>query len=192
MKIRPLSIRGAYEVTPVVHGDARGSFTEWLRFDKLAEVLGHPVAMMQGNISVSAAGVVRGIHYADVPPGQAKYITCVRGSVLDVVVDLRVGSPTFGEWEGVTLDDTARRAVYLTEGLGHGFCALTDDATMAYLVSTTYNPAAEHGIHPMDPDLAISWPTSTPVLSGKDTIAPSFAEARDQGLLPSWDRTVPS
>ncbi|MDP9797477.1 dTDP-4-dehydrorhamnose 3,5-epimerase [Catenuloplanes nepalensis] len=192
MKIRPLSIEGAYEVTPVVHGDARGSFTEWLRFDKLAEVLGRPVTMTQGNISVSAAGVVRGIHYADVPPGQAKYVTCARGSVLDVVVDLRMGSPTFGAWEGVVLDDRTRRAVYLSEGLGHGFCALTDDATMTYLVSTAYNPSAEHGVHPMDPDLAIDWPASSPVLSGKDTNAPSFAEARAAGLLPSWDRTAPS
>ncbi|WP_033345585.1 dTDP-4-dehydrorhamnose 3,5-epimerase [Catenuloplanes japonicus] len=191
MKIRPLSIEGAFEITPVVHGDARGSFTEWVRFDKLAEVVGHPVAMMQGNLSVSAKGVVRGIHYADVPPGQAKYVTCARGAVLDVVVDLRTGSPTFGAWEGVVLDDTSRRAVYLSEGLGHGFCALSDDATVTYLVSTTYNPGAEHGIHPLDPDLAISWPADVPLLSGKDVAAPTLAEARAQGALPVYRPVQP-
>lgn len=186
MKIRPLSIEGAFEITPVVHGDPRGSFTEWVRFDKLAEVVGHPVTMMQGNLSVSAKGVVRGVHYADVPPGQAKYVTCARGSALDVVVDLRTGSPTFGAWEGVVLDDTSRRAVYLAEGLGHGFCALSDDTIMTYLVSTTYNPGAEHGIHPLDPDLAIAWPTDTPLLSDKDVAAPFLADARDRGALPTY------
>ena len=111
MDIRPLSIEGAWEISPKLHGDPRGLFTEWYRFDRLAEVVGHPLRLAQANLSVSSRGVVRGIHFADVPPGQAKYVTCVRGAVLDVVVDLRVGSPTFGRWEGVRLDDTDRRAV---------------------------------------------------------------------------------
>jgi dTDP-4-dehydrorhamnose 3,5-epimerase len=189
MKIRELGIEGAWEITPQQHGDPRGLFMEWYRFDHLAAEVGHPLRLAQANLSVSAAGVVRGIHFADVPPGQAKYVTCVRGAVLDVIVDLRVGSPTFGRWEGVRLDDTDRRAVYLSEGLGHGFCALTDDATLSYLCSETYSPTGEHGIHPLDPDLAIEWPASAPQLSAKDESAPSLAEAIATGLLPNYEQT---
>ncbi|MDG4802574.1 dTDP-4-dehydrorhamnose 3,5-epimerase family protein [Micromonospora sp. WMMD980] len=187
MKVRPLGIAGAWEVTPVPHADPRGLFLEWYRFDRLAEAVGHPLRLAQANLSVSARGVVRGIHFADVPPGQAKYVTCVRGAVLDVVVDVRTGSPTFGRWEAVRLDDVDRRAVYLAEGLGHGFCALTDDATLSYLCSTTYRPAAEHTVHPLDADLAIDWPTATPLLSARDEAAPSLAEARAAGLLPDHE-----
>jgi dTDP-4-dehydrorhamnose 3,5-epimerase len=187
MKIRPLAIEGAWEVTPVQHGDPRGLFLEWYRFDELAKEVGHPLQLAQANMSVSAQGVVRGIHYADVPPGQAKYVTCVRGAVLDVVVDIRRGSPTFGRWEGVRLDDVDRRAVYLAEGLGHGFCALTDDATLAYLVSTTYNPGAEHAVHPLDPDLGIEWPAGAPALSARDAAAPSLAAAAAAGTLPEYE-----
>ena len=186
MKIRPLSIEGAFEVTPVQHGDPRGLFMEWYRFDRLTEAVGHPLRLAQANQSVSARGVVRGVHYADVPPGQAKYVTCVRGAVLDVVVDLRVGSPTFGQWEGVRLDDVDRRAVYLAEGLGHGFCALTDDATLTYLCSTTYNPSAERTVHPLDPSLGIEWPAEAPLLSARDDAAVSLAEARAAGTLPDY------
>ncbi|KJK56736.1 dTDP-4-dehydrorhamnose 3,5-epimerase [Saccharothrix sp. ST-888] len=186
MKFRELTIEDAFEVTPQLHGDPRGLFTEWYRFDRLAEVVGHPLRLAQANLSVSARGVVRGIHFADVPPGQAKYVTCVRGAVLDVLVDLRVGSPTFGRWEGVRLDDTDRRAVYIPEGIGHGFCALTDDATLSYLCSETFNPAGEHGIHPLDPGLAIEWPAEAPQLSAKDEAAPGLAEALACGLLPDY------
>ncbi|MEV2239320.1 dTDP-4-dehydrorhamnose 3,5-epimerase [Micromonospora sp. NPDC049891] len=187
MKLRPLSIEGAWEITPQQHGDPRGLFLEWYRFDRLAEAVGHPLRLAQGNLSVSARDVVRGIHFADVPPGQAKYVTCVRGAVLDVVVDLRVGSPTFGRWEGVRLDDVDRRAVYLAEGLGHGFCALTDDATLTYLCSTTYNPSAEHAVHPLDEELGIDWPATVPQLSARDAAAPTLAQARAAGLLPGYD-----
>jgi dTDP-4-dehydrorhamnose 3,5-epimerase len=184
VKIRPLSIEGAFEVTPVLHGDPRGLFAEWYRGDLLAEAVGHRLDLAQANVSVSAAGVVRGIHFADVPPGQGKYIFCPRGAVLDVIVDLRVGSPTFGRWEGVRLDDVDRRAVYVGEGLGHGFCALSDDATLTYLCSTTYNPQRERAVHPFDPDLAIEWQATEPVLSARDAAAPSFARMRADGLLP--------
>ncbi|MFI5937429.1 dTDP-4-dehydrorhamnose 3,5-epimerase family protein [Actinoplanes sp. NPDC051494] len=184
MRIRPLSVEGAFEVTPVQHGDARGTFLEWYRFDALAAAVGHPLDLAQANLSVSARGAVRGIHFADVPPGQAKYVTCVSGAVLDVVVDLRLGSPTFGTWDSVRLDDTDRRAVYLAEGLGHGFCALTEGAVVTYLCSSTYRPGHEHGIDPLDPELGIAWPTDTPLLSTKDEQAPSLARARETGLLP--------
>ncbi|MEU8921668.1 dTDP-4-dehydrorhamnose 3,5-epimerase [Kitasatospora sp. NPDC048545] len=187
MKFRELSIEGLVEITPQLHGDPRGMFTEWYRFDRLAEVVGHPLRLAQANLSVSSRGVVRGIHFADVPPGQAKYVTCVRGAVLDVIVDLRVGSPTFGRWEGVRLDDEERRAVYIPEGLGHGFCALSDDATLSYLCSETYNPTGEHSVHPLDPDLGIEWPAEQPLLSARDEAAPSLAEAISSGLLPNYE-----
>lgn len=186
VKIRPLPIAGAWEITPQQHGDQRGRFLEWYRYDQLAEAVGHRLELAQANLSVSARGVVRGIHYADVPPGQAKYVTCVRGAVLDVVVDVRRGSPTFGSWEPVRLDDVDRRAVYLAEGLGHGFCALTDDATLAYMCSTLYNPAAERAVHPLDPELGIDWGTGAPILSGRDAAAPTLCDA----ALPDYPACV--
>ncbi|MFF3069064.1 dTDP-4-dehydrorhamnose 3,5-epimerase [Kitasatospora sp. NPDC057936] len=186
MKFRELSIPGAFEVTPQQHGDPRGLFMEWYRFDRLEEVVGHPLRLAQGNLSVSAKDVVRGIHFADVPPGQAKYVSCVRGAVLDVVVDLRVGSPAFGKWEFVRLDDTERKSVYIPEGVGHGFCALTDDATLSYVCSETYNPTGEHSVHPLDPDLGIEWPADAPQLSARDAAAPTLAEAIASGLLPDY------
>jgi dTDP-4-dehydrorhamnose 3,5-epimerase len=184
VKITALSIEGAWEVTPQQRGDARGVFMEWYRHDRLAERVGHPLQLAQANFSTSAQGAVRGIHFADVPPGQGKYVTCVRGAVLDVVVDLRIGSPTFGTWEAVHLDDIDRKSVYISEGLGHGFCALTDGATVAYLCSEAYAPQREHAVQPFDPDLAIEWPVEAPILSSRDETAPSLAEAHAAGLLP--------
>jgi dTDP-4-dehydrorhamnose 3,5-epimerase len=140
--------------------------------------------LSQANWSTSRRSVVRGIHSADVPPGQAKYVTCVRGAVLDVIVDLRVGSSTFGAHAAVRLD-VERRAVYIGEGLRHGFCALADDATVLYLCSTGYNPTGERGIHPLDPALALPWPDEVaPVLSDKDAAAATLAQAQTAGTLP--------
>jgi dTDP-4-dehydrorhamnose 3,5-epimerase len=136
---------------------------------------------------VSRRGVIRGIHFASVPPGQAKYVTCVSGAVLDVVVDLRVGSPSYGRWEAVRLDDESRRAVFLAEGLGHAFTALSEEATVIYLCSTPYSPGREHGVHPLDPDIGVKWPAGTEsVLSAKDAAAPTLADARRAGLLPVY------
>jgi dTDP-4-dehydrorhamnose 3,5-epimerase len=186
VKITPLSIEGAYEVTTAQHGDARGLFLELYRDDMLAAEIGHPLRLAQANISVSAAGVLRGIHFADVPPGQAKYVTVTHGSGLDVIVDLRVGSPTFGQWTSVLLDDADRRAVYIEEGLGHAFCALADGTTLSYLCSQRYAPTREHTVHAFDEELAIRWPVGEPQLSGRDDAAPTLAEARQQGLLPEY------
>lgn len=189
MQIRELSIPDSYEITPVQRADDRGVFLEWYRFDALEAAIGHPLTLRQANTSVSKRGVVRGIHFADVPIGQAKYVTATHGAVIDYVIDIRVGSPTFGQWDSVRLDTVDRRAIYLAEGLGHAFVALTDDATVSYLVSDTYNPTAEHGINPLDPDVALVFPAEAGelLLSPKDTDAPSLAEARDSGLLPTWD-----
>jgi len=185
--VKPLSIPGAFVFTANVHGDRRGSFHEWFREAELTESTGHRFGLAQANCSVSARGVLRGVHFADVPPGQAKYVTCVRGAILDVIVDLRVGSPTFAQWESVRLGEDTPGAVYLAEGLGHAFMALSDDATVVYLCSEPYNPSREHGIHPLDPELGIRWPADvSPILSDKDAAAPSLAEMRDGGLLPDY------
>jgi dTDP-4-dehydrorhamnose 3,5-epimerase len=141
----------------------------------------------QANCSVSRRGVIRGIHFSDVPPGQAKYVTCASGAILDVVVDLRLGSPGFGRWEAVQLDDENRRALYIGEGLGHAFMALSDRATALYLCSTGYAPDREHGVHPLDPDIGIAWPADLEkILSAKDSAAPSLQQAQADGLLPEF------
>ncbi|MFJ7023298.1 dTDP-4-dehydrorhamnose 3,5-epimerase [Streptomyces sp. NPDC101117] len=186
--MRALGIDGAWVLEPQVFPDDRGTFHEWFRGREFRAATGRDLEPAQANCSVSRRGVLRGLHFSDVPPGQAKYVTCVRGAVLDVVVDVRVGSPTFGHWEAVRLDDSGRRAVFLAEGLGHAFMALTDDATVVYLCSTGYAPEREHGVDPLDPALGIAWPDGlTPVLSPKDAAAPSLARAREAGLLPSYE-----
>jgi dTDP-4-dehydrorhamnose 3,5-epimerase len=189
VQIRELSIPDSYEITPIIRGDDRGVFLEWYRFDKLAEVTGHPIVLRQANTSVSKRGVVRGIHFADFPLGQAKYVTVTHGAVIDYVIDIRVGSPTFGQWDSVRLDDVDRRAIYLSEGLGHAFVALTDDAVVSYLVTDTYNPTAEHAINPLDAQIGLVFPPEAgeALLSPKDLEAPTLAEAAAAGLLPQWD-----
>jgi dTDP-4-dehydrorhamnose 3,5-epimerase len=189
VQIRELNIPDAYEITPKQHADDRGVFFEWYRFDRLEEAVGHRLDLRQANTSVSRRGSVRGIHFADIPPSQAKYVTAPRGAVLDYVIDIRVGSPTYGQWDSVLLDDVDRRAIYLAEGLGHCFVALTDDATVSYLVTDVYNPGREHGINPLDPDIDLRFPAEAgePLLSPKDTEAPSLAEAAASGLLPTWE-----
>jgi dTDP-4-dehydrorhamnose 3,5-epimerase len=187
MEISALAVPDAYVLTPKVFADDRGVFLEWYRFEGLEQAVGHPLRLAQANLSVSRAGTLRGVHFADVPPGQAKYVTCVRGAVLDVIVDIRVGSPTWKVHDAVLLDDVDRRAVYLPEGLGHAFVALTDDATVTYLCSTVYHPTGEHGLNPLDPALGIEWPAGLDLLlSPKDEAAPTLAEALDQGLLPEY------
>jgi dTDP-4-dehydrorhamnose 3,5-epimerase len=185
--VNPLGIEGAWVYTPQVHQDDRGSFAEAFRGAEFAADLGYQLTVAQVNCSVSRRGVIRGIHYADVPPGQAKYVTCAAGAILDVVVDLRDGSPSFGKWESVRLDGETRNAVFLAEGLGHAFMALTDDATVLYLCSTPYAPGREHGVDPLDPAIGIAWPgDGEPVLSDKDAAAPALDEALHAGQLPRY------
>jgi len=192
MGVRELAVPGAWEITPTIHGDSRGLFFEWLSDRGFTAFAGHHLDVRQANCSVSSAGVLRGVHFAEVPPSQAKYVTCVSGSVFDVVVDIRVGSPTFGQWDSVLLDDRDRRTIYISEGLGHGFLALQDNSTVMYLCSTEYNPQREHTICATDPELGIDWPLvggAAPSLSDRDAAAPSFAEVRAAGLLPTWEET---
>jgi len=183
----PTSIEGSWVFTPLLRGDDRGVFLESFKGSVFTEATGHDFDLQQMNVSVSRSGTVRGIHFADVPPGQAKYVQCFDGRILDIVVDIRTGSPTFGQWEAVELDDQDRRGLYIAEGLGHAFCALTESVTVGYLCSTPYAPDREHGIHPLDPDLALPWPEGADsVLSAKDAAAPLLAEAEQAGLLPSY------
>lgn len=188
MQARQLDITGAFEFTPKSFPDHRGLFVAPFQESAFVEATGHPLRIAQCNHSVSARDVIRGVHFADVPPGQAKYVYCPTGALLDIVVDLRVGSPTFGQWESVLLDSSEYRALYLAEGLGHAFVARTNDTAMAYLCSTPYTPAAEHGVNPLDPELGLPWKEldGEPILSDKDRTAPNLAEAVDSGLLPRY------
>ncbi|MCW2913249.1 MAG: dTDP-4-dehydrorhamnose 3,5-epimerase [Actinomycetia bacterium] len=190
-QMEQLGLGAAYLFTPRIHGDHRGSFLEWFRADALENEIGHPLDLAQANCSLSARGVLRGVHFADVPPGQAKYVTCVRGAILDVVVDLRVGSPTFGQWEAVRLDDEKRQALYIAEGLGHAFLSLADDTTVVYLCSSSYSPGREHEVNPLDPAIGITWPADVTLqLSPKDQAAPTLAQALESGLLPDYQECL--
>lgn len=191
MNARELAVPGAWELTPQPHIDSRGLFFEWFSDSVFTDFAGHRLDLQQANCSVSAAGVLRGVHFAQLPPSQAKYVTCLRGSVFDVVVDIRVGSPTFGKWDAVLLDERARRSIYISEGLGHAFLALEDDSTVMYLCSAGYDPGREHTINALDPALGIVWPTvdGEPILSDRDREAPSLAQVQASGLLPTWDDT---
>ena len=190
MQVEPLDIEGAIEFTPKQFGDERGKFSEQFKSGVMREAIGHDFTLAQVNQSNSTPGVIRGIHDADVPPSQAKYVTCVSGAILDVVVDIRVGSPTFGQWRGVRLDSQTRNCLYLAEGLGHAFMAL-EPCTVTYLCSEGYNPDREHEVHPLDPAIGIEWPDLGPVnLSPKDAAAPTLAEAAAAGLLPTYEECM--
>ena len=185
------SISGAWLFTPALHHDHRGVFCESFTRRSFEDAVGHALLVKQSNVSVSSRGTVRGIHFADVPPGQAKYVQCYSGRIMDVVVDIRVGSPTFGQWEAVELNSDSRQAIYLAEGLGHAFCALSETATVGYMCSEPYSPEHEHSIHPLDPALDIAWPQDFDIhLSTKDAAAPSIAEALSLGILPTYSHCV--
>jgi dTDP-4-dehydrorhamnose 3,5-epimerase len=186
--ISPLKIAGSWQIDTPVFGDARGEFVEWFKAPVLAEMTGYDFSLAQANLSRSSRGSLRGVHFADVPPGQAKYITCPFGTILDFIVDIRVGSPTFGQWEALEVSAQKRNAVFLEEGLGHAFLALEDDTVVTYLVTDVFKPEREHGINPLDADLGLEFPFSVSELelSEKDTQAPGLSEAAAQGLLPLW------
>jgi dTDP-4-dehydrorhamnose 3,5-epimerase len=184
---RALSISGAWVFEPPVFPDDRGLFVAPFQQPAFEAAIGHPFTVRQSNHSVSRRGVIRGVHFADVPPGQAKYVYCPRGRLLDVVVDVRVGSPTFGRWDAVELDARGYRALYLAEGLGHAFCALEENTVLSYLCSTPYDPSVERAVSPLDPELALPWPVELePILSEKDAAAPTLAHAAAAGVLPRW------
>ena len=190
MDVTELDIAHAWVFTPRQHGDDRGVFLEWFKAAAFEQATGRPFTLAQANHSVSRKDTLRGIHFADVPPGQGKYVYCPKGAIRDYIIDIRVGSPTYGAFTSVLLDDVERRGVFISEGLGHAFVALTDDANVTYLCTTGYNPTGEHGVHPLDPAIGVDWPIANPALSAKDAAAPTLAEAAEQGLLPLYDDCV--
>jgi dTDP-4-dehydrorhamnose 3,5-epimerase len=187
VEIRKSSVPGAFIIDPQVHSDSRGDFIEWFRSDKLEQASGRPFRLAQSNTSVSRAGVLRGIHFTKNFPGQAKYVTCSQGEVWDYVVDVRHGSPTFGEVDVVVLNASTRRSVFLSEGLGHAFIATKDGSVVNYLVSDVYSPENEFGVNPLDGFLNLELPRGLSVqLSDKDKAAPTLGAAEKSGILPSF------
>ena len=168
---------GVILLEPEAHGDARGFMVETYRADTWAE-LGVGVEFVQHNHSRSSRGTLRGLHF-QTEPGQAKLVRCPRGKIFDVAVDLRRDSPTFGRWEGHELDDQRHRQLFVPVGFGHGFAVLSEEADVAYLLSSRYDPATESGIAWDDAEVGVEWPVSEPLLSERDKSAPGLAEVRD-------------
>ncbi|WP_414942667.1 dTDP-4-dehydrorhamnose 3,5-epimerase family protein [Amycolatopsis sp. cmx-11-51] len=184
-----LPIPGAWTIETPRHEDGRGSFHEWYRDDTVRAATGESWQPRQAHWSVSRRGVLRGISVVTGAPGQAKYVTCVRGAVLDIVVDVRAGSPTFGRWHLERLDEDHDLSLYLADGLGHAFLSLAENLTVMYLLSQPHDPARELRVQALDPDLGITWPPEVTVSqSAKDLAAPSLAEAERAGLLPAYTR----
>ncbi|MFE1174097.1 dTDP-4-dehydrorhamnose 3,5-epimerase family protein [Streptomyces sp. NPDC058773] len=186
-----MSLPNAYRITPVRHFDRRGLFYEAFRSTALTEAIGYPFEVAQFHYSLSRRNTLRGIHGTPLPPGQAKLVTCVRGEVLDVAVDLRLGSPTFGKYETTHQKAGTGTAVYLADGLGHAFLALTDDACVTFVCSEEYQHGTMLEINALDPDIGIPWNLGgPPVMSEKDAAAPTLAEAGEAGLLPTYEECL--
>lgn len=191
MPFTPMRIHGAYVFEPVKFTDKRGEFQESFKLSALADELGVSFTVKQVNQSISAKGVIRGIHFAENPPGQAKYVSCPKGTVWDVVVDLRLNSPTFGQWEGAELSGSNGKSVLISDGLGHCFLSLEDDSVVNYLCSEEYRPRHEHRVHPLDDSLSIDFGrigrlfgVADLLLSEEDKFAPSLQSVKDAGILP--------
>jgi dTDP-4-dehydrorhamnose 3,5-epimerase len=174
LQIKHTALSGPLLVVPEILGDQRGFFLETFRLDKLAEI-GAEFSFVQDNHSRSGRGVIRGMHFQ---PGQTKLVRCVRGAIFDVIVDLRVGSPSFGQWEGIELNDETHKQLMVPDGFAHGFCVLTDIADVVYKVSAYYDPTAEGGFRLDDPAVGIEWPIEPAehLRSARDDAAPLLAE----------------
>lgn len=188
MQWRNLGVHGARVFTPTVHRDARGLFVAPFQREPFIDAVGRvPFPLAQTAHSRSRRDVVRGVHYTTAPPGMATYVSCARGRALDVVVDVRVGSPTFGRWDSVMLDAERFHSVYLPVGVGHAFRALEDDTVMSYLLSGGYVAEHEQALSVFDPALGLPvGEDPPPVLSPRDRAAPTLAQAREAGLLPDY------
>jgi len=187
MKTSALKISGSWIIEFQKFEDNRGYFYESFKDEDFQKQIGRQLLIKQTNTSSSSKGSVRGIHYALVPPSQAKLVQCQRGSIKDYVIDIRVGSPTFGEFEEIALSENSPTAVFIEEGLAHAFVALENNTIVTYYVSEIYNPEREKGINPFDQTLNVKWPDVELIISEKDKEAISLQEAKTQGLLPLWD-----
>ena len=187
MKIKSLAIEGSWLAESPIWFDHRGYFREWFKSEDIEKSVGYSFNPQQANISSSSEGTIRGIHYSLAEEGQAKWITCVSGSIRDFVVDIRPSSATFGKWVAVELAAESGQAVLIGQGLGHAFVSLQENTTVAYLLSSPYSPNDEFEINPMDPDIGIKWGTDYSKLniSEKDKSAPSLHQRRLRMQLPS-------
>lgn len=177
MRIVPTSLPGFLAIEPTVHRDERGFFVETYRASALEEA-GLVTDWVQDNHARSSRGVLRGMHYS-VDPGQAKLVRCARGRVLDVVVDIRAGSPTFGRWDALELDDQSGRQAYVPLGFAHGYYVLSDTADVVYKCSAYYDGAKERGIRFDDPAVGIEWPEGERIVSDRDATAPLLSDLGD-------------
>jgi epimerase EvaD len=187
VKSRKLAVEGAFEFRGTIHVDDRGQFAAPFQESAFVSATGHRFSVAQMNHSVSARNVLRGVHFTTTPPGQAKYVFCPWGRALDVVVDIRLGSPTFGAYEAIELSSDPVTAVYFPVGVGHAFYALEDDTVMSYMVTTGYVPEREQAVNPLDPALGLTWPADAePILSERDRLAQSLEDLERAGLLPRY------
>ncbi|MEU9713209.1 dTDP-4-dehydrorhamnose 3,5-epimerase family protein [Streptomyces sp. NPDC059164] len=192
MLITEMTLPGAYRVEPEPLSDRRGHFFESVRASEILAESGWDFSVRQVNYSVSLKNTLRGIHGTKVPPGQAKFVTCVRGSALDIAVDLRVGSPTFGQYDVTHQSPETGTAVYLPDGIGHAFLALTGDTCMSYLCSQEYVPGTMIDVDALDPEIGLPWELKEPpIRSDKDAAAPTLAEAAALGILPTYEQCLP-
>ncbi|MEU9124680.1 dTDP-4-dehydrorhamnose 3,5-epimerase family protein [Streptomyces sp. NPDC048506] len=188
MRIDEMAVRDAYRIDPEPLPDHRGVFYEALRHEALREATGHAIEIRQVNYTVSGRNVLRGVHSTTVPPGQGKIVTCVRGAALTMVVDLRVGSPTFGGYDTLRQDPRSATAVYLPDGLGLAYLALTDDTCMNYLCTREYVHGTIIDVDALDPELDLPWDlTAPPIRSARDAAAPTLAAVAARGLLPTYE-----
>ena len=187
MKAHPLKISGSWKIEFQKFEDNRGFFYESFKAEEFPKLIGRNFDIKQTNTSSSSKGSVRGVHYALVPPSQAKLVQCQRGSIKDYVIDIRIGSPTFGQFEAIDLDEKSANAIFIEEGLAHAFVALENNTIVTYYVSEKYNPEREKGINPFDKTLNILWPEIDLILSEKDKAAISLEQAKSQGILITYD-----
>jgi dTDP-4-dehydrorhamnose 3,5-epimerase len=187
MEMERLAIAGLWIGRSPILSDPRGYFREWYKSDDIESGIGREFEVSQSNISMSNHGVLRGIHYSLAPAGQAKWITCISGSIWDVAVDIRPSSSTYRKWIGVTLTAEIGEVLFLSEGLGHGFISLEDNSVVSYLLTSPYSPSEEFEINPLDPELRIDWPGVDRLMSPKDEFAPTLAMRLAEGNLPGMD-----
>jgi dTDP-4-dehydrorhamnose 3,5-epimerase len=186
MKIRELGILGALEFSPQIFSDDRGSFREWFNLQKIKQDIDFSFPVVQGNISHSKLGVIRGVHFSNSTKGQDKFVTCISGEIVDVLIDLRLGSPTYLVKEYVSLCPTSGKSIYIPTGVGHGFVSKAEESIVCYLLTSEYDPQTEQAIYPFDVELDINWNTEKSIISERDTSAQSLSEARVRGLLHSY------
>ena len=188
MTLEKLSISGAYIAIHKVFPDERGIFREWFKSEEILTI-DKNFSVQQANYSKSKQWVIRGIHYSIAPQGQAKLVTCASGAIVDVLIDLRLGSPTYLKVEYIELSEDSGKVIYIPTGVGHGFAVTSEIASIVYLTSSGYTPEYEMVICPLDPDLSITWPIpigELAIISKVDREAPGLLNASTLSQLPTF------